>query len=416
MISRGTLSLVSHIFIWIFFIASFLWMAKAVFLGYYPDFVTQYYVPKLTFSGANPYQGGEGLYTPQVYPPSVALLYFPLTFLPLNQASIVFTIFSIVCLLVSIFLLSRIFSYPFFSIPNLCIATLIFISFPAKFTLGMGQMNMIILLLLTLVLYFQKKQKEFLAGIFLGASIAIKLFPVILPIYMLVKISKDTKRVYVSRWVWSSFFKSSTAHVKMWLKPKQLHVGMRFLSGIFLGVGTAAVLVLVFVPLEQSRQFLFEILPDLFFSWKTDYYNQSLSGFIGRSFGIGQLGSVLKLILSFIITTVVIIIIVRNEKENLASKALKFGAIINASLIINTFSWQHHFVWMIIPFYATFYYLRKFDFSKNYYLALVVSYFLVSINFKDPSVLPLLLQSHVFLGAFVLLLLDLLLLLRNKQF
>ncbi len=45
-------------------------MSKALLLGYYPDFITQYKVPQLVSKGVNPYRKNEVLYTPQVYPPS----------------------------------------------------------------------------------------------------------------------------------------------------------------------------------------------------------------------------------------------------------------------------------------------------------------------------------------------------------
>ena len=73
-----------HILAFVFCLASFIWLCKALFLGYYPDFNTQYYAAKYAFAGVNPYIPQSGLYTPQVYPPSEFFFFLPLTLFPLR--------------------------------------------------------------------------------------------------------------------------------------------------------------------------------------------------------------------------------------------------------------------------------------------------------------------------------------------
>lgn len=351
-------------------LASFLWLVKALLLGYYPDFNTQYLVPKILFSGMDPYSGGKGLYTPQVYPPTEFLFFMPLAVLPLHVMQYVYTFFSIVSLSISLYFLSKIFEIKFLSKINLILMSLVFVFFPAKFTLGMGQINFYILLLLVLFLRFLKQKKELLSGMILGLSFIIKLFPILIPFYFLIKLNK------------------------------------KILLGIFVSLLTAVLLVIIFIPFKIYAKFIFEILPTFLTSWKLDYYNQSLSGFIGRSFGTGQFASQLKFIFSILILLITFSSVILNRQKDFLALSLKIGILITANLLLNTFSWQHHFVWMIIPFYATVFYLLTNKRAVNDFIILAIGYVLVSLNFVNPKILPTVLQSHVFIGAVLIFLLQ----------
>lgn len=357
---------------------SFLWLCKALLLGYYPDFNTQYYVPHLVFSGHNPYLGGSGLYTPQVYPPTEFIFFLPFSLLPLKLSSYLYTVLSITSLVVSLYLLSRIFQLKFFSKLNLLMMGFVFMMFPVKFTLGMGQINLVVLLLVVSGLWLVKKKMEFQSGLILGVSILIKMYPLFLPIYFLLK--QKTKFIY----------------------------------GIICTLLVGLVLVLIFIPGEVNSTFL-KIFPSLLSSWKLDYYNQSLGGFIGRSWGPSEFANLLKQLISVTLVLATFFVVLRNRKTDFLTFSLIFGSLINLNLIVNTFSWQHHFVWLIIPFYATVFYLRKNKYSKKYFVLLFIAYILVSINFKDPSILPVFLQSHVLFGGLILLGLDLYLLVDRKK-
>ena len=371
-----------------FCLLSFLWLAKALFLGYYPDFNTQYYVPKLVFSGVNPYLGGSNLYTPQAYPPTVSLFYFPLSLLPLGPASYLFTIISTISLIAALLMLSKIFAVKFFSNINLLLMGLAFMMFPVKFTLGMGQINLIVLFLLVISLWSIKQKKHILSGIFLGVSIVLKLFPLFLPIYLLIG-------------MYSSQLRSNN---------------IRTLVGILSSCVVAIIIVFIFVPWDISIYFLTQTLPSILGGWKLDYYNQSLSGFIGRSFGIGEFANLLKNIISGLLVLLTFIIILKNKQKDFMTTCLIFGCLITLNLIVNTFSWQHHFVWMIVPLYAVFFYIRINKFSKKYFVILGISCMLMNTNLVNPDVVPVVLRSHVFFGGFILLLLQLKLLLTKKTF
>ena len=355
---------------WVFFIVSFLWFLRGLLLGLYPDFQTQYYVPKLVLSGINPYVENSNLHTPQVYPPTAFFFFLPFSVIDYTYAPFVYLVVSIMCLLASFLLLFKIFKISFFSTDALLLSSLSFISFPTKFTLGMGQVNFIILFLLVLSLHFINSNRKFISGIFIGVSLGLKIMPIFLVIYFLLKLEK------------------------------------KILLGVISTTLILFFLVLGFLPKVTYLGFI-EILPSLISSWKLDYYNQALSGFIGRSFGTGDFSSFLKIILSSILIGVTFFIVLKNKRKDIEKLCLIFGTLITLNLIVNTLSWQHHFVRLIIPFFATYFAIKKLKNKKVYLLNLVISYILVSINIKDPNVLPIILKSHVLFGSLLLLFIQL---------
>lgn len=364
-----------NIFLLLFFAASFLWLSKALLLGYYPDFNTQYYSTIASFTNSNPYKGGVSLFTPQVYPPTTSFFYLPFVFLPIQISSILFTVSSLSCLIITFILLSKTFSINFFSKTNLLIMSLTFIAFPTKFTLGMGQINIIILLLLALSLYCYKKKKQVLSGIFLSLSLLIKLFP--LPMVPFLFLNK------------------------------------KILLGFTIGSIVLISLSFIFIPSSILSEFFTKVFPTLISGWKTDYYNQSLSGFIGRGWGVGETTRIVNVFVAMLVLFISYFAIIRSRK-NFQTFALQMGTIITLSLVINTFSWQHHFVWLVIPFYALAIFVKK---NKSLYLAIILfaSYILVVLNFKEPGTLPTILQSHVLFGTLILLISQIKILLTDNR-
>jgi len=62
---------------------------------------------------------------------------------------------------------------------------LAFLSFPLKFTLGMGQINNFILLFFSFFYYFMQKNKKILSSFFISLSYLLKLTPVFSVFYFL---------------------------------------------------------------------------------------------------------------------------------------------------------------------------------------------------------------------------------------
>ncbi|MDO8269797.1 MAG: glycosyltransferase family 87 protein [Candidatus Levybacteria bacterium] len=351
-----------------------------LFLGLYPDFSVYYYGSKFFSAGQNPYLSGQALFSGYSYPPIVFLLFIPFTFLPFQISEVSWIFLNVAFLITAIIFLTKIFSISFFSRVNLLLSSFVFLSFPTKFTLGMGQMNIVILLLLVLSLYFIKQKKDFYGGLLLGVSLMLKLFPLLLPFYFIIRLKKE------------------------------------ILLGIFSSIIGATFLVVLFVPTNIYLYFMSNVVPYFFSSsWKLEYYSQSLSAFVGRTFGVGDVGVALKIGLTLTIVLITFFIVLKKQEKDFLATSLIFGFLITATMLINTFSWQHHFVWLIIPFYATTFYLIKKRFGKSEFIMLGVSYFLVSINFKNPEIIPVLFRSHVFYGTLILFFVNARLLFLKKQ-
>lgn len=360
----------------IIFILSTIIFLRVLTYEYYPDFSSYYYAPIKAFNNENPYLGGKDFFTPFVYPPPVILFFFPFTFLPFFIAQKVFLIISIFCLLLSIGLLFKIFKLAPISILGLFFITLVLNYFPEKFTLGMGQINNVVLLMVTLFIYFYVKKNEFLSGVFLTFAIALKLFPVLLIIFL----------IFNRRW--------------------------KTLLSVILTGFAISLFVLLFVNSWITSYFLVTVLPSLLESWKADYYNQSLSAFLIREFGNLEFASLLRPVISAILI-IISLVFVWMYKNYDRIGLLSVSLLITVSLIVNTFSWQHHFIWVLIPLLITFYYINDNHLGKPYYFILGLSYLLMALNMKDPSSFPVFLQSHVFYGALLLYMLNVHLLIKR---
>lgn len=238
--------------------------------------------------------------------------------------------------------------------------------FPVKFTLGMGQINFLILFLFLLSIYLLEKKRHNFAGVFLGLSIMIKFFPVLFLPYLMI--------------------------LKKW----------RILFSFMLVCLSILLLTFIIVKPDINYYFYKNIVPTLFNGWKTDYYNQSLSGFLGRQMATGFLREALRGVISVVLIAVSFLIIWLKNSKKATTVNLAFGLLITLSLLINNFSWQHHFVWLLFPFITIFYFMKNKKFGWHYYLVLAISFFLVGFNLKSPNVLPVILISHVFYGALML--------------
>lgn len=339
----------------VFFLVSFLILCRSLFLNSYPDFSQYYFGAK----AVNPYLNGV------IYPPLALVIFHILSLLPFYVIEKIWTVLSLLALLTSVFLIFRLYQKQLFSALGLLVLGLVCLSFPVKFTLGMGQINNFILLIFVVAIYFLQQKKSSLASFLFALSFAIKLFPAYLILQFIVM--KKWKFLF-------TFLISSIA-----------------LSGFaFLLVGP-----------KINLYFYQHFLPTLLTGWKTDYYNQALTGFIGRSFPYNFFSQMLVDLLSlfFILLSCLVVFKARKNKTLIN---MSFGLLITLNLIVNNFSWQHHFVFLIFPFLATLFYIQKLKNKRKWLLALFVSYALVSINLVNPHAVPILLQSHVLYGTIVL--------------
>ena len=343
----------------IFFALSFIILLRVFLLNNYYDFDIYYYWKEWIN-----------------YPPVAIIFYSGLSIFPIYLVSLIWTFFSLISLFIAVYLTFKIYNKYIFSSFGFLVLGLVCLSFPVKFTLAMGQVNNFVLLIFVAAIYFLNKNKRILPMFLFALSFAIKLFPAYLLLYF----------VFAKKW-------------------KLLLV---FVISLFL-LSLAALIILGW---RVNLAFYQNVLPSLINGWKTDYYNQSLTGFIGRSIGVNSLSETLRTILNlfFIVTTFITVFITR-RKEKLIN--LNLSLLITFNLIVNNFSWQHHFVFLIFPFLATLFFILDKKINYRYLLFLFIAYLLIAFNLKNPSSVPVLLQSHVFYGTVLLWILEVFLILKN---
>lgn len=328
----------------------------------FPDFSSYYYGSLAAANGDNPYAGGKQFFTPFVYPPSLLLFFYPITAFPFQLAERIFTVCSMGAYLVSLLILHSLYakSHPLIlriTLFGILLATF----FPAKFTFGMGQINGIVLLLMSLFLYFSKKGNDRAAGIFLALSISTKLFPGVLILFLIFQ-----KK-------WKVLFFTSCA--------------LAIIGAITL-FATGPSIVWTFIS---------STLPHLLLSPKTDYFNQSMPGMIARLISDPDLTQTLTGLYSLILLSPLLLI------SDLHEKKYTLGVILSiiSSLLINTFAWQHHFILTLPAFFILL--CPRYGFVNSFSrLFIGVSYLLIAVNVVTPHTLWKPLWSHQTFGGMIL--------------
>lgn len=349
----------------VFFLLSITILARVFFVGNYLDFNSFYFATKVYFSGGNPYGQLSGASVGFLYAPTPFLFFSPFIVFPLKVAELLWTSYSVVLLVVSVILLFKIAKRDIFSYEFLGILGAVCMMFPVKFTLGMGQVGILNLFLVVLFLYFISQNKEKLSGIVLSLCLLLKFFPLLFPVYLIIL----TK--------WRIFIISSLVSM------------------------IVAIFVFLYRP-DQMIYFVTKSLPGTLGSWPTAYYNQALSGMIGRWMGRGEDAQLLKLGVIIFAVTLTLYILWKKRKRIKDDHLLSYVSLLPLSVIIAPLAWQHYFV-LVIPTFVTLYFFYK----KNKtgiirYGLLGISYLLVASNIKDTQGVLLLVQSHVLWGAMVL--------------
>ncbi len=344
---------------------SFWSLRKVFFASTLQDFRVYYLAAQDVKLGKNPYLNDQNNF---IYPPSAFVFLLPLIFLNYPVAIFLWTFGSTVSLLLTVFLFTQFFYHHFsaeYFFSLLCLALL---SFPFKFTLGMGQMNLYVLLFTTLSVFLFQKEKSVLAGISLGIAIGAKLFPILFLLFFLRK--KNVRLTIAS--------------------------------------------VITFVLLHALPLFLYgqKILQlyytDLIFKMNSlgnwAYYNQSLAGLLARLHASLPLTQILILFavgLFFAMT----ILTMSSQKRSASMTIIEYSLLVCSWLITEGVSWQHYFVFLLFPFAGFLYMTYERKISKRKITAVLMSYFLISTNIKDFSKtfpFDFLIYSHVLLGTVLL--------------
>lgn len=269
--------------------------------------------------------------------PTTLLFYRFLTYFDYLVAQNIFTILSFFAMCFSVYMVFKILNLRLNIFLYLIIFLLLFLSFPSKFTFGMGQSNFITLFLLLISYFFSFNKKPVLTGLVLGILISYKLVFVYFLIYFL--LTKNLKTIFTALTVYLLF-----------------NLAIIFTTN----------------SIDLFAVYYKEILPPLTnFIGREVAYNQGLSGFISRVFTDIDL----RVFLTAIISVVLIGINIFASKL-LKQKHFLFVLTTLTFLLIDTYSWQHHFVLLLFSFVLL--WLNTKDLLIK--LLLVMSYIFISFD------------------------------------
>lgn len=360
----------------VFFVALFqvlFGLVKVLLARNLLDYSVYYGYSKLFLQGKNPYELSNLI--PLNYPPSSLLFFIPLSVFPQKISEALFTIFSISLLL---FALRKLLSFFKMSLSlQLLLLAALLQNFPTKFTLVLGQINLVILSLAVLSWIFDQKGRNLLSGVFLSLSILIK--PLTFPLLFYFLFRKKFKTFLIS-----------------------------------LGTITVINIIMVITNPPLSRFFM-ERLPYFVSQTGTiaNLYDQSLRAFLYRT---GLSDYRLSLFITMGLFGVVFLKYrkIRQMGSDLANLRL-FSLILAVTAIGGSFTWQHHLVLLFPGFIAeTIYFLKTKNFLRGFFLLL--SAILVGYHFPDianpPTNNPILV-SHALMGSLILI--GLLLTWKNKS-
>lgn len=342
-----------------------------------PDFVVLYKSTEDLINGINPYTD-KNLPDVYLYPTATAFFYIPFVFLPYQYGQGLFVTLSALSVPFVVYFTLKIrdakFSWRYF----ILFTSFAFLSFPVKFTLGMGQSNLLAVFLLIVGFYFYRKSKYLMGGILVCLAFFFK--PIL----------------------------SFTILFFVLMREWQM-LGIVFASAVVL-IASSSIL----YGFDMYLHYTNSLLPSLLLaSGSESYYNQGFTGFVARL----TENTVMKQYIPLLFTLSLVSIISYVRLKRKIDAVIYFAAFVAMIPLIHKLSWQHHFAILMFPFIVTAVTIVQ---TRKYqlFVLLFLSYILVSWNIKDPlsiGIFPMnFVLAHTFFGGLILLLLLLYFLLKKK--
>lgn len=319
------------------------------------DIDAYYHLSHAVLNSTNPYQ----VPTMQTAgPPLVILPFIPLSIWKIDSARVLITLLNLLSATISCYLLAKKVNPKLTILMTLFFSTLLWISFPARFSLSLGQPNLIIMLFITLTLINQTKS---ISALYLTFILTLKSFFV----FSLLAIIKKNTKIFALSLV------------------------------LILAIVVAS---LQLIKPEYYRYFISQRAKSTVLASQTikdvDYYNQSIKTTASR-FGFKNYYQEI-----FIVVVLLSIIFLFN-KQSLSSAII-------VSTLLSPVVWQHYFVYFF-PIYVLLFF-KLFDQKKyQFIIFLLISFVLNSVEIKwlqnKPTTLfNSLLASHYLIGSLILLL------------
>lgn len=306
-----------------------------------------------------------------IYPPIFLVLLSPVGFLTYELAEKVWILVSYMSIIGSIYILIKIIKRKALLVSFLTVYSLFMLSFPVKFTLGMGQINLILLLLISLSFYFFQGKQQYLSGAFLALAATIKLSPVVLLLF------------YVRKKQWKVVVSCITLFVLLNL------LGVKLLG------------------MQVTKDYWMNIFPSIPTVGNASYYNQALTGWLSRAFVPDLIAKTINFLV-FGCLLIVSFFITQTTRKKPEIELSEFSLFIIATLIGAGLAWQHHLVVTLIPFTALWFTICQKGMKRSWpwTLAIMLSYCLIALNVKNPLILSgeslSFLLSHALYGVLLL--------------
>ncbi len=352
-----------------------------------PDFSVYYQAAKNMLFSASAYTGPTS-FTLFAYPLVTALFFIPFTYVPYQTAQTIFLILNFLALIGISWIISFIVARKHSLLASLCIFSFSYLSFPTKFTLGMGQVNLIAYTFLLLSLCFYLLELN---------SVGIKLQARRVPPFVVVALFFTIACLLKPILSFMILFFILQKPISTWLSQWKIVFYSIIFSIGFLSIS----MIMDHHAITDYVYYVQKVVPSVSRPvGKSIYYNQGVMSFVFREIP----NTYWRLAISYIGMLGIFGILLFNLIKS-KNTLYRFSLLLTALPLLDTLSWQHHFVFLIFPFVYAFYsfYQKKGWFSLGW---TVLAYLLVSWNFAYPELFTSfpqnLLLSNTFYGALVL--------------
>ncbi len=256
------------------------------------------------------------------HPPTSVLMALPLAWLEYRDAHLAWNLISLAGLGISAWLIARAFAIPY-SPRLLFIAAFVLVSNPVLQQTIQGQLNCVLLLLITGIWLADRAGKPWLAGVLLGLAAAVKLLPAVLFLYFLAR--------------------------RQW---KSLLAG----AGCFVGVMLATATIL---GVDACRSYVQDVLPQIS-AWRSLHYNLSIPGWWNKLFDPGSKGYAIAPLVFWRSAARLGIALsclgvawgmfrAATRARSPAARDQAFGVAVTAMLLVSPVAWEHYAVVLLLP-------------------------------------------------------------------
>jgi hypothetical protein len=257
------------------------------------------------------------------HPPASVLIALPFAALSYSNATLVWNLLSLAALAISLWLIARALNFEFTAWSIFPVVALLLLCSPFREQISQGQLNLVLLLLITAAWVASRTRYDAMAGLMLGLATAVKLFPGFLFLYFVIQ----------RRWkvVW---------------------------SGIAAFLGVTALTVAVFGS-DTFAAYVYDVLPKVK-DFRSSWVNASIIGLFAKLFNpatdiervVPLLRSPLTARLASAFACAGILALwapivwrAKNQRE----KDLAYGLTICTMLLISPITWDHYFLLLLVP-------------------------------------------------------------------